>query len=94
MKKIKNVKKESTSKKTNQDTKIIPPKKKKRFEIFIYNIWCKQCGICVSFCPNEVLGFDENQKLTALNPDACIGCGQCELRCPDYAIEIKEKEEE
>jgi len=24
--------------------------------------------------------------------DDCIGCGTCELRCPDFAIEIKSKE--
>ena len=26
------------------------------------------------------------------NADACIGCGQCELRCPDYAIFVDKEE--
>ncbi|BAL81917.1 hypothetical protein SELR_02090 [Selenomonas ruminantium subsp. lactilytica TAM6421] len=25
-------------------------------------------------------------KVVVAHPDDCIGCGQCELRCPDYAI--------
>lgn len=68
-------------------------KKKDAFDILIYKIWCKRCGICVAFCPNEVLGFDKAQNLVVLNSKACIGCGLCELRCPDYAIEILEKKE-
>lgn len=47
---------------------------------------CKGCGICVEFCPKNVLGIDELGKVQVLDPEACIGCGQCELRCPDYAI--------
>jgi len=33
-----------------------------------------------------VLAIDELGKVQVVNPEACIGCGQCELRCPDYAI--------
>lgn len=47
---------------------------------------CKGCGICVTFCPKNVLALDELSKVQIVNNDACIGCGQCELRCPDYAI--------
>ena len=31
-------------------------------------------------------GNDELGKVQVANGDACIACGQCELRCPDYAI--------
>lgn len=55
-------------------------------EISIKMPRCKGCGICVAFCPKQVLGLDDLGKVQVLNPDACIGCGQCELRCPDYAI--------
>ena len=32
-------------------------------------------------------------KVTKANPDACIKCGQCEQRCPDYAIYLEKVEE-
>jgi len=51
----------------------------------IEKAWCKGCGICVAFCPKNVLDLDEG-KITIKNIEACIKCGQCELRCPDYAI--------
>lgn len=48
--------------------------------------WCKGCGICIAFCPKKVLGLNELMKVVMLHPENCIKCGQCELRCPDYAI--------
>lgn len=57
--------------------------------------WCKGCGICVAFCPKKVLGIDQLEgKVRIDNPDACIYCRLCELRCPDLAIEVKEGPEE
>ncbi len=57
--------------------------------------WCKGCGICVAFCPKNVLGIDKEEKVVALRPEDCIGCRVCEFRCPDLAIEvIVEKENE
>ncbi len=50
--------------------------------------FCKGCGICVEFCPKKVLELDEMQKIRVANAAACIACGQCELRCPDYAISL------
>lgn len=47
--------------------------------------WCKGCGICVTFCPKDVLELKDG-KINIKDIDACIQCGQCELRCPDYAI--------
>lgn len=47
--------------------------------------WCKGCGICVAFCPKNVLEIKDG-KVVISNLEACIQCGQCELRCPDYAI--------
>ncbi|RLB07088.1 MAG: 4Fe-4S ferredoxin [Deltaproteobacteria bacterium] len=54
----------------------------------IFPAWCKRCGICVAFCPEEVLAQDEAGYPYAKNPEACIGCMWCELRCPDFAITV------
>lgn len=53
---------------------------------------CKGCGICVAFCPKGVLAVDELGKVNTAHPDYCIACGQCELRCPDYAIFVDKEE--
>lgn len=50
--------------------------------------WCKGCGICVHFCPKDVLELDRHGKAVAARPDDCISCMLCELRCPDLAIQI------
>lgn len=51
--------------------------------------WCKGCGICVAFCPKQVLAI-QDEKVAVVNEDACIKCKLCEMRCPDFAIFIKE----
>ncbi len=59
-------------------------------KITIFYDWCKSCGICVAFCPKEVLAMDENRRLFAKAPEKCIACHMCELRCPDFAINVEE----
>ena len=38
---------------------------------------CKACDRCVS----------------VIHPEACIGCNDCELSCPDFAIFVADKKE-
>ena len=57
-------------------------------EIFIYDKWCKCCGICYELCPAGVLSSDKAGKPVVANPDACTACYLCERLCPDMAITI------
>ena len=49
--------------------------------------YCKGCSICVEFCPTRVLELD-GFVVKVAEPEKCIGCMQCELRCPDFAIKV------
>ena len=60
--------------------------------VVINRDWCKGCGICVAFCPKEVLVLDDLEKACWAHPEKCINCGLCELRCPDMAVELEENE--
>lgn len=55
-------------------------------EVKLKRDWCKGCGICVAFCPKQCLALDDKDKIYMAKPDDCIKCGQCEQRCPDFAI--------
>jgi 2-oxoglutarate ferredoxin oxidoreductase subunit delta len=53
--------------------------------------WCKACGICVDLCPKKVLRTNEKDYPKVNDETKCTECRLCELRCPDFAIEIKEE---
>jgi len=67
--------------------------KKKLREIIINQDWCKGCGICVKFCPKQVLELGQMDKATVMRPEDCICCRLCELRCPDLAIQVITEED-
>ena len=64
----------------------------KRKRVNINKDWCKGCGVCVAFCPKEVLVLDHREKAQWAHQEKCISCGLCELRCPDLAIELEDME--
>ena len=60
---------------------------------------CKACDICVDACPAGVLSMQAEPTstlgamITVISPDSCIGCNECELVCPDFAIYVADKKE-
>lgn len=60
---------------------------------------CKACDLCVSLCPSGTLAmrFDASKVLgkiiAVVEPSSCIGCAECELHCPDFAIYVAERSE-
>ena len=59
----------------------------------------KAVDLCVSVCPSGTLAMclDEHKVLgkmvKVINPESCIGCGECELHCPDFAIAVADRTE-
>jgi 2-oxoglutarate ferredoxin oxidoreductase subunit delta len=57
----------------------------------INNAWCKGCGMCADSCPKTVF---EHRYLNAVptvsQPNDCVACGVCELKCPDFALTLFE----
>ncbi len=57
-------------------------------EIRIREERCKGCGICVEFCPEDVLALGEDGLVRVVRPERCVWCELCELLCPDFAVEL------
>ncbi len=63
--------------------------KRAKPSIEVYRSWCKRCGICVAFCPVGALAQDADGIPYVKDPERCTGCQLCELRCPDFAINVR-----
>ena len=58
------------------------------FKISVNTKLCKSCGICADFCPKNVYDFTIGYPPVANREASCIGCKICEMKCPDFAIEV------
>ena len=85
---------ETSGKKKSSRKKARVRPKKKAFTQTVFRDWCKACGICIAFCPRSVIGKDDSGTPQFLRPEDCIGCRFCELHCPDFAISIRERDDD
>ena len=63
--------------------------RKRRGIVRVFGKWCKGCGLCIAFCPQQVLAEDDEHHPIVAHPERCIGCEWCEIHCPDFAIEVE-----
>jgi 2-oxoglutarate ferredoxin oxidoreductase subunit delta len=67
--------------------------------VWVDTVRCKACDICVDACPAGVLSMQQEPSSTlgamisVIAPESCIGCNECELSCPDFAIYVADKKE-
>jgi 2-oxoglutarate ferredoxin oxidoreductase subunit delta len=69
-----------------------------RGQVFIIPERCKECRICIEFCPKNVLQRSEeiNSKgyhypeIVPGKEEACIHCQFCTMVCPEFAIFTRE----
>jgi 2-oxoglutarate ferredoxin oxidoreductase subunit delta len=61
---------------------------------------CKGCGLCVYYCPQEVLAISKRRNAKGYNvaevvaAEDCVACRLCEMACPDLAIFVAEHDPE
>ncbi len=72
--------------------------KKKPAKIRLNQAWCKGCYICLEICPKKV--FEKSSEVSekgfnpviVARPEECSRCLQCEMLCPDLAINVEAEE--
>ena len=72
-------------------------KKKKgpRGKVHILPDWCKGCGFCVEFCPQNMLTLSKKFNAkgyhppAVVDPELCTACDICRMMCPEFAIFIE-----
>jgi len=68
------------------------------YSVEVDSALCKDCGYCKEVCPLGVFQQSDTfnpggyQPMVATKTDRCVGCLNCLYVCPDFAIQINEKE--
>lgn len=69
-----------------------------RGRVYLIPERCKQCNICIHFCPRKVLHASQTRngkgyhvpEIAQGKEDACVHCQFCSLVCPEFAIFTRE----
>ena len=67
--------------------------RKKCARVTVFANWCKGCGLCVAFCPQQVFEEDEETHPVVVHPERCTVCNWCTMHCPDFAIVVSVEDE-
>jgi len=68
--------------------------------IFIDGEVCKGCGLCIYYCPRDVLALSDQINVRGysvaevVNYENCTHCKLCEISCPDLAIFVEKESSE
>lgn len=60
-----------------------------RGRVRVFQNWCKGCGLCLAFCPQQVFSEDEEHHPVVAHPERCVACQWCTIHCPDFAIVVE-----
>ena len=66
------------------------PRVRRRGRVRVFRNWCKGCGLCIAFCPQQVYEEGDEHRPVVAYPDRCIACRWCAIHCPDFAILVEE----
>ncbi|WP_442900393.1 4Fe-4S binding protein [Geoalkalibacter sp.] len=47
---------------------------------------CTGCEACVPSCPIDVIYYDSQKSIYAIDEEQCMSCGSCVAECPVNAI--------
>jgi len=69
-----------------------PRRARPRGLVTIFGTWCKGCGLCIEFCPQDVFVANGQGRPVIAHPEKCTACNWCEMHCPDMAIRVRRLE--
>jgi 2-oxoglutarate ferredoxin oxidoreductase subunit delta len=51
--------------------------------------YCKGCNLCIPVCAPGILRLAGDDRIEVSDPNACLFCGACAARCPDFVFVVE-----